>query len=132
MSTSTTSPFPSCSDVRGAVGWMMSPSHSRIQHSSVQKMEPIFSLRDLLEIELIAHLLVATVCCADVATVWCADKKAEYPFARLQFLASVSGDLPPHIQDGESVSGDDEEYADMPDLVYATDMKKKTMTICRS
>ena len=82
-------------------------------------------LRDLLEIELIAHLLVATVCCADVATVWCADKKAEYPFARLQFLASVSGDLPPHIQDGESVSGDDEEYADMPDLVYATDEEEE-------
>ena len=63
-------------------------------------------LRDLLEIELIAHLLVATVWCADVATVWCADKKAENPIARLQFLALVSGDLPPHIQDGESVSGD--------------------------
>ena len=83
-------------------------------------MDKLFCL-PLRALELISCLLEiefpSTMAMFRVAMVWCADKKAEYPIvARLRGV-----NLLRHIQDDQSVSGDDEEYNDMPELVYATD-----------
>ena len=66
-------------------------------------------------LELIAYLLeIEFPGTAMFSVAMVSDRKAENPIARLNLLR--------HIQDDQSVSGDDEEYNnDMPELVYATD-----------
>jgi len=104
---------------------IINPQSCKQHHSSEKKiyMEQIKPLCFLpfRALELIAHLLEiefpSTTAMFTVAMVWCADRKAENPIAGINLLR--------HIQDNQSVSGDDEEYDDdddnMPGLVYATD-----------
>ena len=83
----------------------------------MDKLTPLCFL-PLRALQLIAYHLLeiefpSTMAMFTVAMVWCADRKAENPIAGLNLLR--------HIQDDQSVSGDEEEYDNMPELVYITD-----------